>query len=364
MPGVLSSIRNARNTARCFAALRQAACSDTCVIVGNGPSLRVETVAAIDVGAADVFISNFAFEHAELFERAQVLGIVNPLVVEQAVGGLSHVYFNSRVAGKKAPLLLLPENLAELIVENVNAVGVATAATPGFQAHPALGASNQSTVTYFLLQVAFWVGYKHVTLIGVDNSYDQPDVKEGVVINQVDADANHFSSDYFRGRRWQAANTQRMAAVIAMAAAAYTQHGRLLTNSTVGGALEVLPRVSLTDVLERATPGATSLELSRARSFLLSKWALLLRLRSRWLLGFVLFAAAALSLVSVVSRTAASSFALVEFAPLGAGFCVLLAAIIVAVGLRARNSELSSQRTFERLSREAGARPATKPKIP
>lgn len=353
MTGVLESIRIARNTGRHLQALRRAASSDTCVIVGNGPSLLPETVAAIDFGLADVYISNFAYENPELFGRANVLGIVNPLVMEQAVDGLAETFSAARADGKSTPLLLLPLSLAGQVSNLDYAIGVATAPTPGFQTDHVLGASTQSTVTYFLLQVAFWVGYKRVTLIGVDNTYDQPSVAEGVVIEQVDADANHFSSDYFRGRYWQAADTSRMAAVISMAATTYNAFGRLLTNSTVGGALEILPRVPLDEVLDRARPDATPIGLSLGRLLGLRLWSLLLHLRSRWALGVALLVAAVLSIVSLTLRFSASDSLWSELAMLGVGLSVLFATVIVAISLRARSIEVASQHTFERLSREA-----------
>lgn len=350
MTGLLASIRATRETARRLRALREAARSDTCVIVGNGPSLNAEAVGAIDLDAADVYISNFACEHPALFGRATVLGIVNPLVVEQAVDGLAQLYAAAREAGETAPVFLLPTRLASQVAEEINPVTIAAAPTPGFQEHHCLGASTQSTVTYFLLQLAFWVGYKRVTLIGVDNTYSQPDVEEGVVINQVEADANHFSSDYFRGRRWEAANTQRMAAVIALAARVYARNGRELTNSTEGGALEVLPRVPLASVLAAATSGAPMLELGVGRVWGWRAWSVLRRLRSRLKLGVSVVAALALSLLAVVFPARADSVPWLELAAAGV---VLFAGLICAVSLWGRHLELTNQQQFEELSGDA-----------
>ena len=346
MAGLLSSVRNTFSNVQ---ALRRASRSDTCVIVGNGPSLRPEIVAAIAADSADVYISNFAFENQALFDRATVLGIVNPLVVEQAIEGLAETYAAARNKEAPEPVLIVPADLQWQVAEEVGSIGIPTVPQPGFQLHSALGASVQSTVTYFLLQVAFWVGYRHVTLIGVDNTYNQPDVEEGVVITQTEADSNHFSADYFRGRRWEAANTDRMAAVIAMAGAAYRDHKRTLTNSTQGGALEVLPRVSLDTVVSAGTAERAPVRLGAI--YRLGYWllAVLLPLRSRRLLGVALIISllsgmASAALLALGSTAAAGAIAI------AAGCGAALVLLIAVISLVARNRERSGQQQFLKLS--------------
>jgi len=308
-------------------------------------------VARIDPEAADVYISNFAFENAVLFRRANVLGMVNPLVVEQAADGLAQTYSSAHAAGDSVPTLLLPANLAVQISAVANPVSVATAATPGFQVHHARGASIQSTVTYFLLQVAFWVGYKRVTLIGVDNTYNQPDVAEGVVITQSEADTNHFSSDYFRGRRWEAADTDRMAAVISLAATAYNAHGRVLMNSTDGGALEVVPRRPLAEVLRNAIYGLAPLTLSRRKVCAAYVRSFLSFFRSRRAFAITLLFAVILAVVAVALSDAYVVHGGARAAGVGAALCLCFAIAIAVSRFWERNGELSNLHEFEQRSR-------------
>ncbi len=348
--GIFQLLRNARGTDRFIKAQNAKPHPDTCVIVGNGPSLQPAVVAAINRAEADVYISNFAYENPLLFERANVLGMVNPLVIEQAVDGLEQCYTVARAAGQSVPTLLLPESLSGQMPAVAAPHGVATAATPGFQLHPIRGASTQSTVTYFLLQIAFWVGYKRVTLIGVDNTYNQPPVAEGVVITQVAADVNHFSADYFRGRRWEAADTQRMAAVISLAASAYLSHGRALTNSTVGGALDVLPRESLGEVLKKSEFGAVPAALNRGESLCLYVRSLLSVLRSRRMIGMTLLTGVVLAMASVMLPLSGISAAWIRTIVLGAALCGFLVMLTVGARLWERNVEVANLREFERRS--------------
>ena len=96
------------------------------------------------------------------------------------------------------------------------------------------------------MQMAYALGFKKVLLIGVDNSYVQPDsVKEGDVIDQTEDDLNHFDPSYFRGKKWQAADTGNMSDMYVLSKEAFEADGREIVNCTVGGKLELFRRSSL-----------------------------------------------------------------------------------------------------------------------
>ncbi len=61
------------------------------------------------------------------------------------------------------------------------------------------------TVTFLNLQLAAYMGFSEIYLIGVDFDYKIPDDAEidGLTITSVDDDPNHFHPDYFgKGKRW------------------------------------------------------------------------------------------------------------------------------------------------------------------
>jgi glycosyltransferase involved in cell wall biosynthesis len=103
--------------------------------------------------------------------------------------------------------------------------------------------SWQSTVTFFNLQLAYFLGFDEVYLIGVDNSYKQPDKgNEGALIKEDKDDVNHFSKDYFKGLTWQKADTDAMEYVYVLAGKAFQEDGREIINAGAGGNLEVFRR--------------------------------------------------------------------------------------------------------------------------
>lgn len=105
------------------------------------------------------------------------------------------------------------------------------------------------TVTFTCMQLAHYLGFEELYLIGVDASYALPkDVQEskdygvGVLDMQSD-DPNHFHPDYFgKGYRWHDPQVDKMIEAYREARLVTDASGRPIYNATVGGALEVFER--------------------------------------------------------------------------------------------------------------------------
>lgn len=220
-----------------LARLRERRRGDTCVIAGNGPSLNRTDLDRLD-GGVDVLVSNYAFRHPQLRAQATVLAVVNALVAEQE---------SERLNLLEGPAKVFPHWLAHVMREECGAIFVrARGGDAAFVADPAAGFSWSSTVSFFLMQLAYWLGYRRALLIGFDHGYAQPPTaREGEVLTGSGADPNHFDPAYFQGKRWQAADPDMMAAAYRLAQAAWRADGREIVNCTVGGALEVFPRGDL-----------------------------------------------------------------------------------------------------------------------
>lgn len=215
--------------------------SDTCVIVGNGPSLKKSDLSML--AGVDTIVSNFAIMSPALERHAKFLTVVNDLVARQGA-----IDFNA------SPLIkVVPFWLGNYFNEGENTYFVDATVRPEFGKEFVDAASWRSTVSFFNMQLAYAVGYRKVVLIGFDHSYIQPaGVVEGVVINQAQDDENHFDPKYFKGKDWQAADTGNMEKMYALARAAFEEDGREIVNCTVGGKLEVFRRAKLDRELENS----------------------------------------------------------------------------------------------------------------
>ncbi len=108
------------------------------------------------------------------------------------------------------------------------------------------------TVSYLAMQLAYYMGFRRLILVGFDHHYVVPDDAEvsGTQILSHGGDPNHFDQTYFgQGKRWHVPMVERMEIAYEKAHKFWLQDGREIINATAGGALEVFPRRSLRDAI-------------------------------------------------------------------------------------------------------------------
>jgi len=102
------------------------------------------------------------------------------------------------------------------------------------------------SVTYINLQLAYFMGFTEVFLIGMDFEYQIPSShkRTGDVLLSDTDDPNHFHKDYFgKGKTWKDPKLDRVLMNYKMADLVYRCAGRRIYNATVGGKLEEFERV-------------------------------------------------------------------------------------------------------------------------
>lgn len=102
------------------------------------------------------------------------------------------------------------------------------------------------SVTMMNLQLAYYMGFTEVYLIGMDFSYNIPEsaIVSGNDIESTEDDVNHFHPDYFgKGKKWHDPQLEQVLANYLNCKINYEMDGRKIFNATVGGKLEVFERV-------------------------------------------------------------------------------------------------------------------------
>ncbi len=108
------------------------------------------------------------------------------------------------------------------------------------------------TVTYLALQVAYYMGFHQVVLIGVDHRFVDKGTPNRTETRTTEHDENHFHPDYFpKGSRWQLPDLSRSEAAYGLAREAFEADGREIIDATLGGALEVFEKVDYDALVER-----------------------------------------------------------------------------------------------------------------
>ena len=101
------------------------------------------------------------------------------------------------------------------------------------------------SVTIINLQLAYYMGFSEVYLIGMDFSYTIPDSAkvEGDLITSTEDDPNHFHKDYFgKGKTWKDPKLDRVLNNYQLAKVMFEADGRKIYNATAGGRLELFER--------------------------------------------------------------------------------------------------------------------------
>ncbi len=101
------------------------------------------------------------------------------------------------------------------------------------------------TVSYICMQLAFYMGFAEVYLVGFDFSYEIPEsaLVRGLSITSTEDDPNHFHKDYFgKGKKWHDPQLDKVRRSYIFADLVFTWHDRKIVNATSGGQLEVFER--------------------------------------------------------------------------------------------------------------------------
>lgn len=120
------------------------------------------------------------------------------------------------------------------------------------------------TVAVTMLQLAAYMGFSEIILIGCDMRYVVPETAQGEpgagpddprLVSSKDDDPNHFDPRYFgAGRKWHRPSTALMREHFDISRQALESAGVRVFNATVGGDLEVFERLSLEDAVARPAP--------------------------------------------------------------------------------------------------------------
>jgi glycosyltransferase involved in cell wall biosynthesis len=102
------------------------------------------------------------------------------------------------------------------------------------------------SVTIINLQIAFYMGFTTVYLMGMDFSYVIPPEfkRRGVLITSTGDDPNHFHKDYFGvGKTWKDPKLEMVKRNYELCKMIYEWNDRKIYNASIGGKLEVFERV-------------------------------------------------------------------------------------------------------------------------
>ena len=228
-----------------------------CFIVGNGPSLN-----KIDLKKLE---NEYSFAVNGIFYKTQELGFKPTFYVVED----SHVMKDNveAINNYDCQYRFFPTDYKKYIKpKSMNGQTLFFRMNRGFyeKTSPNFGIPRFSTdaserlycgqsVTIINLQLAFYMGFSEVYLLGMDFSYQIPQsaIIKGLSIESTEDDPNHFHPDYFgKGKKWHDPQLEMVLKNYQMCKMAYEWDGRKIYNATVGGKLETFERKEFNSLFE------------------------------------------------------------------------------------------------------------------
>lgn len=213
-----------------------------CFIIGNGPSLKNMDLSPL------VDYHTFGLNKIYLMRDLGVdlnlsyLVSVNRLVIEQSKEEFEKL---------TCPAFLSHTASADIIEDKKHVHRLHTLNTWSFYEDISQPICEGYTVTYVAMQLAYYMGFDRVFIIGVDHSFKQ-EGDSNETQTYEGSDQNHFHPDYFKGQKWQLADVYGSECSFHLAQYHFKKDKRLILDATVGGKLDVFPKVAFAEALKLA----------------------------------------------------------------------------------------------------------------
>lgn len=225
-----------------LAALCDLHAGERCVLLANGPSLArtdlsaVKQVPSIGMNRIYLHFPTMGFETSYFVAINElVLGQfgaeIGPLTMPKFVNWTMRAAFDPLAA-------------------NLYFLRLRLALADGFSAQLTRAVDTGGTVTFVALQLAYYLGFKQVILVGLDHRFSQQGEPNKTEQRKQLKDADHFHPNYFpTGSHWQLPDLRRSELAYQLARQAFEADGREILDATIDGACTVFPKVSLEKVL-------------------------------------------------------------------------------------------------------------------
>jgi len=217
-----------------------------CFIVGNGPSLNKLDLTKLE-GECSFAVNSIYYKTREMgykptFYTVEDIQVIRDNIKEINAYDCDFMFFPSSEKSrfKKGENRYFLNLDYSFYVQKSNYYEI-----PRFSQDIAKEVFCGQSVTIVNLQLAYYLGFTEVYLIGMDFSYVIPDSAKvnGNVIESTENDVNHFHPDYFgKGKKWHDPKLHNVLKSYQLCKLMYEMDGRRIINSTVGGNLDIFER--------------------------------------------------------------------------------------------------------------------------
>lgn len=99
------------------------------------------------------------------------------------------------------------------------------------------------SVTNICIQLAFFMGFDEVYLVGKDHNYAETGVPGKLIISSGN-ESNHFTKGYYKkGMGWRIPDYKGEELAYRMAKESFNRHGKLIKDATINGKLDIFDKI-------------------------------------------------------------------------------------------------------------------------
>jgi hypothetical protein len=218
---------------------------EDCFIIGNGPSIgkmdlmNLNNFHLISLNKSHLLKEQFGLSFSyHVCVDDEILDQMLPIIESNSIGCSS--FISQRDLRK--PLKDLP---------HINRLF--TTELWSFYTDITMPISVGYTVTFVALQLAYFMGFKRIFLLGIDHSWKTAYSPNSLIFFEGDDD-NHFHPEYSKGGMWHSPDKEGNEASYSLAKHFYKNNGREIIDATVDGKLFIFPKMKFNEVLEIAKP--------------------------------------------------------------------------------------------------------------
>lgn len=209
---------------------------ERCFIVANGPSLLKTDLSRlkneVTFGLNRIYLR---FDSTDF--RPTYYVAVNELILEQFSQEIASLKFPKFLNWNRRSFFGRPDR--DLLFLKSRLV-IQDSFQPDLTSPVVFGA----TVTFVTLQIAFYMGFKTVYLVGLDHNYKEKGTPSKTETREAEKDESHFHSQYFpKGFKWQLPDLLRSEIEYRLAREAFEADGREIFDATIEGKCSIFNKV-------------------------------------------------------------------------------------------------------------------------
>jgi hypothetical protein len=227
---------------------------ERCVIIGNGPSLNKLDLRKLR-NEYTIGVNGIFYAADQMGYDLSYYVVEDTMVMKDNVDAIKaypagHKFFPSIYRDQVGEA---PNVTYFMMNRGYYAPNSPSFCVPRFSTDASQRVYSGQSVTIINLQLAYYMGFSEVVLIGMDFSYTVPPDSQinGAHILSMGDDPNHFHPDYFgKGKVWKDPKLDRVLANYQLAKLMYEADGRRIVNATPGGRLELFDRVPYDELFD------------------------------------------------------------------------------------------------------------------